>query len=180
MMEAAQRASEVLDRIRGLLNKTPPEKISVVINDLVRETLEVMEHELRARHIVVDIDLAEPPPSIMGDRVQLQQVILNLIMNGVEAMSLVVDRPRVLRISSQHEPPESVLVAVQDSGMGLDPTTAERMFDPFYTTKAGGMGMGLSICRSIIDSYGGRLWASSAQSNGALVQFTLPTEDSVP
>ena len=180
MMEAAQRASEVLDRIRGLLNKTPPEKISVVINDLVRETLDVMEHELRARQIVVDIDLAEPPPSIMGDRVQLQQVILNLIMNGVEAMSLVVDRPRVLRISSQHEPPESVLVAVQDSGMGLDPTTAERMFDPFYTTKAGGMGMGLSICRSIIDSYGGRLWASSAQSNGALVQFTLPTEDSVP
>jgi PAS domain S-box-containing protein len=180
MIAAAQRASEVMDRIRGLINKTPSEKISVVVNDLIRETLALIETELRARQIVVATDLAEPPISIVADRVQLQQVILNLIMNAVEAMSLVADRTRLLRISSQREPPSSVLVRVVDSGTGLDPTIAERIFDPFFTTKADGMGMGLSICRSIIDGHGGRLWASPAPSHGALVQFTLPTENSVP
>jgi PAS domain S-box-containing protein len=180
MMAAAQRASEVMDRIRGLVNKTPPEKISVVINDLLRETLAVVENELRARQIVVATEVAEPSPTIIGDRVQLQQVVLNLIMNGVEAMSLIADRPRRLRISSRREAPGSVLVAMEDSGTGLDPAMAERIFDPFFTTKAGGMGMGLSICRSIIDGHGGRLWASPAPSHGAVVQFTLPTEDSVP
>ena len=168
-----------MDRIRGLLNKTPPERTRVAINDLLRETLAVMDAELRARQIVVATELAEPSPSTIGDRVQLQEVVLNLIMNGVEAMSLVADRSRLLRISSQHEPPSSVLVSVVDSGTGLDPAIAERIFDPFFTTKAGGMGMGLSICRSIIDGHGGRLWASPALSYGALVQFTLPTEDSV-
>jgi PAS domain S-box-containing protein len=179
MVAAAQRASEVMDRIRGLINKTPSEKISVVVNDLIRETLALIETELRARQIVVATDLAEPPISIAADRVQLQQVVLNLIMNAVEAMSLVADRTRLLRISSQREAPSSVLIRVADSGTGLDPTIAERIFDPFFTTKAGGMGMGLSICRSIIDGHGGRLWASPAPSYGALVQFTLPTEDSV-
>ena len=180
MIAAAQRASEVMDRIHGLLKKTPPEKISVVINDLLRETLAVMENELRARQIVVGTELAEPSPTIMGDRVQLQQVVLNLIMNGVEAMSLVADRPRLLRIRSRREAPGSVLVAVEDSGRGLDPAIAERVFDPFFTTKAGGMGMGLSICRSIIDGHSGRLWAAPSPSHGALVQFTLPTEARVP
>ena len=179
MIAAAQRASEVMDRIRGLINKTSSEKISVVVNDLICETLALIETELRARQIVVATDLAEPPISIVADRVQLQQVVLNLIMNAAEAMSLVADRTRLLRISSQREPPSSVLVRVVDSGTGLDPTIAERIFDPFFTTKAGGVGMGLSICRSIIDGHGGRLWASPAPSYGALVQFMLPTEDSV-
>jgi C4-dicarboxylate-specific signal transduction histidine kinase len=111
----------------------------------------------------------------VADRVQLQQVVLNLIMNAAEAMSLVADRTRLLRISSQREPPSSVLIRVADSGTGLDPTIAERIFDPFFTTKAGGVGMGLSI----IDGHGGRLWTSPAPSYGALVQFMLPTEDSV-
>jgi signal transduction histidine kinase len=106
--------------------------------------------------------------------------VLNLIMNGVEAMSLVADRPHLLRISSRREAPDSALVAVEDSGTGLDPAIVERMFDPFFTTKGSGMGMGLSICRSIIDNHGGRLWALPASSRGALVQFTLPAEDSVP
>jgi C4-dicarboxylate-specific signal transduction histidine kinase len=180
MIAAARRASEVMDRIRGLLNKTPPEKNSVVVNDLLRETLAVMENELRARQIVVATELAEPSPRIMGDRVQLQQVVLNLFMNGAEAMSRVDDRTRLLRIRSQREAPDSVLVAVEDSGTGLDPAIAERIFDPFFTTKAGGMGMGLSVCRSIIDGHGGRLWASPVHSGGAVVQFTLPTEDRVP
>ena len=179
MMAAAQRASEVMDRIRGLINKTSSEKISVVVNDLICETLALIETELRARQIVVATDLAEPPISIVADRVQLQQVVLNLIMNAAEAMSLVADRTRLLRISSQREPPSSVLIRVADAGTGLDPTIAERIFDPFFTTKAGGVGMGLSICRSIIDGHGGRLWASPAPSYGALVQFMLPTEDSV-
>jgi PAS domain S-box-containing protein len=180
MIAAARRASEVMDRIRGLLNKTPPEKNSVVVNDLLRETVAVMENELRARQIVVATELAEPSPRIMGDRVQLQQVVLNLFMNGAEAMSRVDDRTRLLRIRSQREAPDSVLVAVEDSGTGLDPAIAERIFDPFFTTKAGGMGMGLSVCRSIIDGHGGRLWASPVHSGGAVVQFTLPTEDRVP
>ena len=179
MIAAAQRASEVMDRIRGLINKTSSEKISVVVNDLICETLALIETELRARQIVVATDLAEPPISIVADRVQLQQVVLNLIMNAAEAMSLVADRTRLLRISSQREPPSSVLVRVADAGTGLDPTIAERIFDPFFTTKAGGVGMGLSICRSIIDGHGGQLWASPAPSYGALVQFMLPTEDSV-
>ena len=179
MIAAAQRASEVMDRIRGLINKTSSEKISVVVNDLICETLALIETELRARQIVVATDLAEPPISIMADRVQLQQVVLNLIMNAAEAMSLVADRTRLLRISSQREPPSSVLIRVADAGTGLDPTIAERIFDPFFTTKAGGVGMGLSICRSIIDGHGGQLWASPAPSYGALVQFMLPTQDSV-
>jgi C4-dicarboxylate-specific signal transduction histidine kinase len=157
MVAAAQRASDVMDRIRGVVNKTPPEKISVVINDLLRETLAVVENELRPRQIVVATEVAEPSPSIQGDRVQLQQVVL--IMKGVEAMSLIADRPRRLRISSRRDAPGSVLVAMEDSGTGLDPAMAERIFDPFFTTKAGGMGMGLLICRSIIDGHGGRLWA---------------------
>jgi signal transduction histidine kinase len=180
MIAAAQRASEVMDRIRALLNKTPPQRVVLVISDLLRETLAVMETELRARQIVVATELAEPPPSVMGDRVQLQQVLINLIMNGVEAIGTIDDRPRLLRIRSRREEPGSVLVAVEDSGTGLDPTIAERIFDPFFTTKAGGMGMGLSICRSIIEGHGGRLWASPLSSYGAVVQFTLPTEDSVP
>ena len=178
MTAAVRRASEVMDRIRGLLNKTPPEKIRVVVNDLIHETLAVLENELRARQIVVAAELAEPSPTVMGDHVQLQQVVLNLIMNAVEAMSLVADRPRLLRVRARCEAPASVLVAVEDSGTGLDPAIAEHIFDPFFTTKAAGMGMGLSICRSIIDGHGGRLWASPAPHHGALVQFTLPSEDS--
>jgi PAS domain S-box-containing protein len=178
MMAAAQRASEVMDRIRGLMNKMPPQRGVLAVNDLLHETLVVIENELRSHKIVVVTDLAEPCPMIVGDRVQLQQVVLNLIMNAVEAMSLVTDRPRVLRIRSRRDGPDSVIVGVGDSGTGLDPAIAERIFDPFFTTKAGGMGMGLSICRSIIDAHGGRLWASPAPSHGALVEFTLPTEDS--
>jgi PAS domain S-box-containing protein len=180
MIAASKRASEVMDRIRGLLNKAPPERTRIDINDLLRETLTVMGAELRARQIVVATELGESTPSMIGDRVQLQQVVLNLIMNGVEAIGSVADRPRLLRISSRSEAPASVLVAVEDSGTGLDPAVAERIFDPFFTTKAGGMGMGLSICRSVIEGHGGRLWATPASSGGAVMQFMLPVEDVAP
>ena len=180
MIAATKRASEVLDRIRGLLNKTPPQRTRVHINDLLRETLMVMSAELRARQITVVTELAEPTPFTIGDRVQLQQVVLNLILNGVEAIGPVADRPRLLRISSRREAPASVLVVVEDSGTGLDPAVAERIFDPFFTTKVSGMGMGLSICRSIIEGHGGRLWATPALSGGAIMQFMLPAEDVAP
>jgi PAS domain S-box-containing protein len=176
---ARRRASEVMDRIRALLNKAPVERVKVVVNDLLRETLAIIETELRARQIGVAAELIEPSPSVMGDRVQLQQVGLNLIMNGVEAMSTVADRPRLLRIRSRSEARVGALVAVEDSGTELQPAIAKRMFDPFFTTKAGGTGMGLSICRSIIEGHGGRLWASPAPS-GALMQFTLPADEGAP
>jgi signal transduction histidine kinase len=149
------------------------------VSDLIRETLAVAENELPARQIVVIAELAEPSPTMLGDRVQLQQVVLNLIMNGMEAMSTIDDRPRLLRISLRREAPASVLVAVEDCGTGLDPAIVEHIFDPFFTTKAGGMGRGLSICRSIIDGHGGRLWASPAPYHSAALQFTLPSADSV-
>jgi len=170
----------VMDGIRGLLNKTPPERTRVNINDLLRETLMVMSAELRARQINVATELAEPTPFTIGDRVHLQQVVLNLIMNGVEAIGPVAARPRLLRIISRREAPASVLVVVEDSGTGLDPAVAERIFDPFFTTKVSGMGMGLSICRSIIEGHGGRLWATPALSGGAIMQFMLPAEDVAP
>src|SRR5271166_4323376 len=112
--------------------------------------------------------------AIMGDRVQLQQVILNLIMNGIEAMSAVMRQPRLLRVRSQNDGPGYLLIAVEDSGPGLAPETMGRLFEPFFTTKPGGMGLGLSICRSIVDAHGGRLSASSQSPRGAVFQFTVP------
>jgi PAS domain S-box-containing protein len=172
---AAQRASEVMDRIRALLNNAPPKPSNVAINDLLAETLAIMDAELRARDIVVDTQFAKPPVAVVGDRVQLQQVVMNLVMNGIEAMSAVSDRPRLLRIRSQSKKPAHVLVSVEDSGTGFDSKILNKIFDPFFTTKSDGMGMGLSICRTIIERHDGRLWALPASGQGALVQFTLPT-----
>ena len=111
---------------------------------------------------------------VFGDRLQLQQVMLNLILNSIEAMDAVIDRPKVLTISSQLVEPNCLLVAVKDTGAGLDPTTADRIFESFFTTKPNGMGMGLSICRSIVEAHGGRLWATANVPHGATFQFTLP------
>jgi len=124
--------------------------------------------------VSVQTQLADRLPLIQGDRVQLQQVVLNLIVNAVEAMSGVRDRPRDLLISTGRAEPDSVLVAVRDSGPGLAPASVERLFESFYTTKPGGLGMGLSICRSIIDAHGGRLWMTANVPRGAIFQFTLP------
>jgi signal transduction histidine kinase len=110
----------------------------------------------------------------MGDRIQVQQVLLNLVMNGIEAMNAIMDRPRVLRVSSQIDGPGSVLIAVTDTGTGFDPTKVDRIFDAFFTTKPEGMGMGLSICRSIVEAHGGRLWASPNPPHGSVFQFTMP------
>ena len=130
--------------------------------------------ELRKNSVAVRAELAADLSPVLGDRVQLQQVVLNLVMNGVEAMSGVEERPRELIIRTQNDDADQVRVAIQDSGIGLDPQSMERIFDAFYTTKRGGMGMGLSISRSIIQNHGGKLWAVANEGPGMSVQFTIP------
>jgi signal transduction histidine kinase len=134
-----------------------------------------MQHNL-----VLHTDLSTGDRTVFGDRVQLQQVMLNLIMNGIEAMSAVTDRPKVLTISSERVETGNVLVTVKDTGAGIDPATADRIFESFFTTKPNGMGMGLSICRSIIEAHGGLFWASPNTPHGAVFQFTLPADKTEP
>jgi C4-dicarboxylate-specific signal transduction histidine kinase len=169
------RASEIIRSLRALAGKSGPEMTQLDINDAIREVLVLMRSELNQHDVSLETALSGGLEPIMGDRVQLQQVILNLIMNGIEAMSAIMRQPRVLRVRSQIDGPGAVLIAIEDSGPGLAPETMDRLFDPFFTTKPSGMGMGLSICRSIVDAHGGRLWASQQPPRGAVFQFTVPT-----
>jgi len=169
------RASEVIQRIRALCRRTDPQRERLNINDIIREVVLLARHEVLGHRVSLRTDLASALPTVLGDRVQLQQVMINLVINGMEAMALVTDRPRELLIRSQHEA-DQVLLAVQDSGTGIDPDNADRMFGAFYTTKPSGMGIGLSISRSIIEAHGGRLWASSNAGPGATFHFSLPTD----
>jgi PAS domain S-box-containing protein len=169
-----QRASDVIARIRAALKKDPMQTERLEINHIIAEMIELMYHEVQRYGAQLHTELASDLPAVSGDHVQLQQVLLNLVVNGIEAMSPVMERPRQLLIRSSRAGPEGVLVAVQDSGIGLDPHTLERIFDPFFTTKAEGMGMGLSICRTIIKAHGGRLWAECNPGPGATLQFILP------
>jgi PAS domain S-box-containing protein len=168
------RASEVIGRIRALIKKAPPRKDDLEINKVILEVIALAGGEVVKNGVSVQTQLAEGLSLIHGDRVQLQQVILNLIMNAVQAMSGVSEGSRELLIGTGKDASSGVLVAVQDSGLGLDPENSERLFDPFYTTKPSGMGLGLSICRSIVEAHGGRIWASRNAGPGATVQFTLP------
>jgi PAS domain S-box-containing protein len=170
----ANRASEVIKRFRALLTKDKPERLAVDINDAVNEVLLLTRSEQQRHQIKVETELAQDLPPVQGDRVQLQQVMLNLILNGIEAMSTVADRPRVLRIRSRMSDTGGLLVAVEDTGVGIDPANMDRLFNPFFTTKSGGMGMGLAISRSIVEAHGGRLWATPASPHGTVFQFTLP------
>jgi signal transduction histidine kinase len=133
----------------------------------------LVQHEVRSHRVSLRLDLAPTLPAVLGDRVQLQQVVINLIVNGTEAMASVTDRPRALVVRSRLDDSSRVLVVVEDSGVGIDPETANKLFNAFYTTKPSGMGMGLSICRSIIENHGGRLWASPNTRLGATFQFAL-------
>ena len=144
------------------------------INEAICDVIALTRSEALKHGVSVQTELAADLPPVEGDRVQLQQVILNLIMNAVEAMGGVDDGPRELLIRTEPDAAGGVLVAVRDSGPGLGPQSAARLFEAFYTTKAGGMGMGLSICRSIVEAHGGRLWASANEPRGAVFQFTLP------
>jgi PAS domain S-box-containing protein len=170
------RAGEVITRIRSLVKKSAPAKARLDLNDTIQEVLLITNAEARRHRVFVRTELAAALPPVRGDRVQVQQVILNLVMNGIEAMREVTDRPRELLIRSRPEESSHVLVAVQDSGIGLDEQRLERVFEAFYTTKPEGMGMGLSISRSIIEAHGGRLWPTAHRDYGATFQFTLPTE----
>jgi PAS domain S-box-containing protein len=170
-----QRASAVIARIRAALQKTPKQAVPLAINQVIEEVVGVIHHEVQRHEVRLRTDLAAGLPLVSGGRVQVQQVLLNLLLNGIEAMRAVTDRPRELLISSQRHASDAVLVAVQDSGSGLDPESMDRLFDAFFTTKPGGMGMGLSISHSIIAAHGGRLWASPNAGSGATFQFTLPT-----
>jgi signal transduction histidine kinase len=171
----SHRAGDVIGRIRELIKKAPPRKARLEINEAIREVIELTRGEAVKNGVSVQTELADGLPPIEADRVELRQVILNLIINAVEAMRGVSGGKRELLISTGKAEPGGVLVAVHDSGPGLAPATLERVFDAFYTTKPGGLGMGLSICRSIIEAHQGRLWASANVPRGAIFQFTVPT-----
>jgi PAS domain S-box-containing protein len=168
------RVSEIIDRMRALFKKAPLRKEEMDINGAILEVIALTRGEVVKNGISVQSHLEEGLPLIQGDRVQLQQVILNLIINAVEGLSSVSGGARGLVITTGKGEPAGVLVVVQDSGPGLSSPDLERIFEAFYTTKPGGLGMGLSICRSIIEAHGGRLWATAAQPQGATLQFTLP------
>jgi PAS domain S-box-containing protein len=168
----ANRAGDVIARVRALLQKAPPQIGWLDLNEIIREVLALTASELRDGVVTIDTELAADLPAVQGDHVQLQQVVLNLIMNAVEAMSLI-PLPRKLLIKSAPHP-EGVVIQIQDSGTGLGPEAVDRIFEPFFTTKPQGVGMGLSIARSVVESHGGRLWATSGSSTGAIFQFTVP------
>ena len=174
IVENATRASDVIGRIRALIKKAPPRKDGLEINDAVLEVIALTRGEMVKTGVSVQTQLAKGLPLIQGDRVQLQQVILNLIVNAVEAMNGAAVGSRKLLISTSKPEPNGVLVAVGDLGPGLAPDSFERAFDAFYTTKAGGLGMGLSISRSIVEAHGGRLWATANVPQGAVFQFSVP------
>ncbi len=168
-----RRAGEVIAQIRALCRKTEIRKQRVDMNEAIEEVLALAQGEVRTRRVALRTDLATRLPPVLGDRVQLQQVVLNLVMNGIEAMSSVQDRPRELVIRTEEGEDDQVVVIVQDSGTGVDPKIKDQIFDAFYTTKREGMGMGLSISRSIVRDHGGRLWATTNEGPGATFQFTL-------
>jgi signal transduction histidine kinase len=168
------RASDVVDRIGSLIKKAPPRKEVVDLNAAILEVTALTHSEAVKTGVTVGTQLAGELPRIQCDRVQLQQVMLNLIVNAIQSMSGVEDGNRELHISTVSIEPEGVCVAVRDTGHGLRPESLPRLFEPFYTTKPDGMGMGLSICRSIIEAHGGRLWATNCEPRGALFQFTIP------
>jgi PAS domain S-box-containing protein len=168
------RASEIIGRIRALVKKAPPHKEWLDINETIREIIALTHSEVQGNHVSLQTQLSGDLPLILGDRIQLQQVILNLMMNAIEAMSAVSEGPRGLWVSSERVESGDILIAVRDSGPGLDPKGLDYLFDAFYTTKPQGLGMGLAISRSIIEAHGGRLWATANAPHGAVFQFTLP------
>ncbi|MGZ5257929.1 MAG: sensor histidine kinase [Burkholderiales bacterium] len=176
MISEGNRASGLIKEIRAFVKKSPPQKGPVEINDLIRETLTLVNRELARNQVALQTNLAAGLPALAADRVQVQQVLLNLIMNGVEAMSANHDGSRELTITSEpSQDPAGVLVTVRDSGIGISPQSKDRLFETFFTTKAGGMGMGLSISRSIATAHGGSLSAAANADRGATFQFTIPT-----
>src|SRR5262245_7881333 len=174
VIQDGHRAADVIQRVRQLATKTDPKKAPLEINEVIRDVVPLVRTEVLSHQVSLRLDLASELHPVLGDRVQLQQVIINLVMNGIEAMTSVGDQRRDLLIRSRSYDDDRVLVAVQDVGVGIDPNNADQLFTAFFTTKPGGMGMGLSISRSIIEGHRGRLWASGNPGPGATFQFLLP------
>jgi C4-dicarboxylate-specific signal transduction histidine kinase len=171
-----KEAGEVVRRIRALFKHAPPDKMDLDLNEVIAEVLRLLNGERARREVSVETDLDNDLGAVAGDRVQLQQVVFNLLLNAIEAMDPILDRPRKLFIRSRRDGPEAVLVEIRDSGVGLkDP---EKAFEAFFTTKENGMGMGLAVCRSIIDAHQGRLWAGAGEKAGTTFSFTLPAASS--
>lgn len=177
--EDGLRASEVIRRVRALAKKTDIERTPFDLNEIAKEVMALVARELTSHQVSVRMELAPALPSVMGDRVQLQQVIINLVVNGIEAMQSITNRPRELVARSAQDDRGRVLFAVTDRGVGVSAEDAERIFNPFVTTKAGGLGMGLSICRSILEAHGGRLSVANNDGPGATFQFVLPSHQEV-
>jgi C4-dicarboxylate-specific signal transduction histidine kinase len=175
-IQGATRASEVISRIRSHINKATPERVQVQINEAIEEAVALAEGQASRNNVSLVFELTPGLPVIFGDKIQLQQVIVNLVVNGIEAMSRTSDRPRRMLIRSQVQDAGVIHVSVQDSGIGVSPDVMGRLFEPFFTTRSQGMGMGLPISRSIIEAHGGKLWAESIPSQGSVFQFTLPVE----
>ncbi len=174
MIKEANRASEVIKRIRALAKKTPPQKANLAVNEVIDEAIGLVGGQLARQGVVLRKELAPNLPPVIGDRVQVQQVILNLIANGIEAMEEVTGRPRELSISAKSTDDGRVLISVSDCGTGIEPESADHLFEAFFTTKQEGMGLGLSISRTIVEGHQGRLWATPNTQGGATFQFTLP------
>jgi C4-dicarboxylate-specific signal transduction histidine kinase len=172
-----KRAGEVIARIRALTKSSAPPREKLDLNDTVREVFALVRDQAKRNSVTIRTRFADDVFPVLGDRVQLQQVVLNLMMNAIEAMSGVVDRPRELIITTGNIDADQVVVSVEDSGPGLDPNAASKIFDPFYTTKASGMGMGLSISRSIVEHHGGRLWATARDGPGTTFHFSLSKQE---
>jgi signal transduction histidine kinase len=175
MIESAERAANVINRIRALSKKNAPELVLLDINDVINDVVRLTDRDVATNYISLRLALAAALPPVRADRVQLQQVLINLVINAVQALAEVEDGPRTLTIRSERDQSDQVLIAVEDSGPGIAAENANRLFDPFYTTKSNGTGMGLSISRSIVEVHGGRIWASSRSGGGATFQFTLPS-----
>jgi PAS domain S-box-containing protein len=174
MISDGMRASEVVWGLRALSKKTDPQRMRLDLNDVIEQVIMLIQRELLTHRVTLRLELAGSLPPVLGDRVQLQQVVMNLAVNGIQAMATVEGRPRELLIRSLHPTSDQVLVEVRDSGVGIVPENMSQLFNAFFTTKPYGMGMGLSICRSIIEAHGGRIWATSNGGPGATFQFTLP------
>jgi PAS domain S-box-containing protein len=168
------RAGEVIRRVRALIKKADTPMVPLDVNEIVREAMNIVEHELRRYRVSPRMELLRDLPVVLGDKIQLQQVLLNLMINGIEAMQPITDRQRELIVRSGQDEAQHVRVTVMDCGIGLPTESAHKMFDAFVTTKTSGMGMGLSICRSIIQAHGGRIWASPNEPHGTALNFTLP------
>jgi C4-dicarboxylate-specific signal transduction histidine kinase len=177
IVKEGNRAGEIVERVRSLIKKVAARKDPVAIDDATLEVIALTRAEAANNSVSVRTQFAEGLPHVQGDRIQLQQVMLNLIVNAIQAMSGIGEGPRELQIGIDAVPSEgNVRVGVRDTGPGLSPESLPRLFEPFYTTKPDGMGMGLSICRSIIEAHGGRLWATAVEPRGALFQFTIPAD----